>query len=92
MDREDAMLGLEFSGALENGQRVMGISKSESMGNTIITDIRDAYPVPDNWTLEEAATVPVCYMTAYLGLVVRGKLKRGQSVLIHSGSGWFGLF
>lgn len=89
VDREDAMLGLEYAGILENGRRVMGICKAESMANTIITDIQDVFKVPDNWTLEEAATIAVCYMTAYLGLVIRGQLQRGQSVLIHSGSGWF---
>lgn len=87
VDNEDRMLGLEFSGILENGRRVMGIHKAESMGNKIITDLSDLFSVPDNWTLEEAASVSVCYMTAYLGLMIRGQMKPGQSVLIHSGSG-----
>ena len=48
------------------------------------------WPVPDSWTLEEAATVPVVYTTAYYALVVRGNLRRGNKVLIHSGSGGVG--
>lgn len=41
-------------------------------------------------TLEQAASVPVVYATAYYALVVRGRLRIGESVLIHSGSGGVG--
>lgn len=41
-------------------------------------------------TLEQAASVPVVYATAYYSLVVRGRLRHGESVLIHSGSGGVG--
>uniref|UniRef100_A0A8C4V1P6 Fatty acid synthase n=1 Tax=Falco tinnunculus TaxID=100819 RepID=A0A8C4V1P6_FALTI len=41
-------------------------------------------------TLEEAASVPVVYATAYYALVVRGGMKKGESILIHSGSGGVG--
>lgn len=41
-------------------------------------------------TLEEAASVPVVYTTAYYSLVVRGRMQRGETVLIHSGSGGVG--
>lgn len=41
-------------------------------------------------TLEQAASVPVVYATAYYSLVVRGRLQPGESVLIHSGSGGVG--
>jgi len=41
-------------------------------------------------TLEEAASVPVVYATAYYALVIRGGMKKGESVLIHSGSGGVG--
>src|SRR6266511_2833480 len=40
--------------------------------------------------MEEAATVPVAYATAYYSLIVRGNLKPQESVLIHSGSGGVG--
>lgn len=34
--------------------------------------------------------MPVVYTTAYYSLVVRGRVKRGETVLIHSGSGGVG--
>ena len=48
------------------------------------------WPVPDHWTLEQAATVPSVYTTVFYSLVVRGQIKAGNSVLIHSGSGGVG--
>lgn len=41
-------------------------------------------------TLQQAASVPVVYATAYYSLVVRGRLRNGETVLIHSGSGGVG--
>ena len=46
---------------------------------------------PADWTAAQAATVPVAYCTAYYSLVMRGRLRPGQRVLIHSGSGAVGL-
>lgn len=34
--------------------------------------------------------MPVVYTTAYYSLVVRGRMQRGETVLIHSGSGGVG--
>ena len=48
-------------------------------------DKRFLWEVPDDWTLEEAATIPVVYTTTYYALVVRGRIKAGDKVLIHSG-------
>jgi len=46
--------------------------------------------VPDNWSLEDAATVPCVYATCYIALYYRGKMKKGNKVLIHSGTGGVG--
>ncbi|GFU38618.1 fatty acid synthase [Nephila pilipes] len=82
--------GLEFSGRLDNGRRVMGIVPSRGLATTIAVDPDFLWDVPDNWTLEEASTVPVAYATSYYALVTRGRLQRGERVLIHSGSGGVG--
>ncbi len=47
--------------------------------------------VPAGWTLAQAASVPVAYATAYYALVARGRLRPGQTVLVHSGAGGVGL-
>ncbi|GFU22758.1 fatty acid synthase, partial [Nephila pilipes] len=82
--------GLEFSGRLDNGRRVMGFVQSHGLATTVAVDPDLLWDIPDNWTLEEASTIPVAYATSYYALVTRGRLQRGERVLIHSGSGGVG--
>ncbi|XP_074599362.1 fatty acid synthase-like [Brevipalpus obovatus] len=85
-------IGLEFSGYDENGNRVMGMIPSGAMATQVSVCPEDfILPVPEDWSLEDAATVPVVYGTAVYGLIMRGNLKRGESVLIHAGSGGVGI-
>jgi len=46
--------------------------------------------IPDKWTMEDAATVPCVYSTCYYALYIKGQMKKGDKVLIHSGSGGIG--
>jgi len=86
-----ALLGMEFSGLDENGNRVMGYTIGKGMATQVaVLDPLFLWPVPSNWTLEEAATVPVVYATVYYGLILRARLQPGESVLIHSGAGGVG--
>ena len=62
----------------------------QGLATTVDADERFLWPVPETWSLEEAATVPVVYATAYYALVVRGQIKKGNKVLVHSGSGGVG--
>jgi NADPH:quinone reductase-like Zn-dependent oxidoreductase len=47
---------------------------------------------PKALTMEEAASIPLVGLTAWQALIERAKLKRGQKVLIHAGSGGVGTF
>ncbi|RJG46291.1 NADP-dependent oxidoreductase [Mesorhizobium sp. DCY119] len=47
---------------------------------------------PNNLTMKEAASIPLVGLTAWQVLVDRAKLKKGQKVLIHAGSGGVGTF
>ena len=49
------------------------------------------FDVPEAWSLQEAATVPVVYCTAYYALIMRGRIRPGDKVLVHSGTGGVGL-
>jgi acyl transferase domain-containing protein/NADPH:quinone reductase-like Zn-dependent oxidoreductase len=46
---------------------------------------------PGHLTLTEAATLPAAFTTAYYSLVTRGRLRRGERVLIHAAAGGVGL-
>ncbi|XP_049519265.1 fatty acid synthase-like isoform X6 [Dermacentor silvarum] len=83
-------LGLEFSGRDPQGRRVMGFVETQAMATAVLADTEYLLEVPENWTLQEASTVPVVYMTAYLALIVRGNMLPGESLLVHSGSGGVG--
>lgn len=87
---QQCMLGMEFSGRDPSGQRVMGLLPAKGLATCVDADKRFLWDVPNSWTLEQAASVPVVYATAYYSLVVRGRLRPGESVLIHSGSGGVG--
>ena len=45
---------------------------------------------PKNLNMEEAASIPLVGLTAWQVLIERAKLKKGQKVLIHAGSGGVG--
>ena len=47
---------------------------------------------PKNLTMEEAASIPLVGLTAWQVLVERVRLRKGQKVLIHAGSGGVGTF
>lgn len=87
---QECILGLEFSGRDPKGQRIMSMVAARGLATTVVADPNFMWKVPDKWSLEQAATIPVAYATSYYALCVRGRMKRGDSVLIHAGSGGVG--
>lgn len=85
------VLGLEFSGIKKDGKRVMGIGLNAGALATHY-DAKHAmlWNIPEFWSLEEAATVPLVYFTVYFAFFVTTKIKAGKTILIHSGSGGVG--
>ncbi|XP_049523992.1 fatty acid synthase-like [Dermacentor silvarum] len=82
----EPILGQEFSGMDQAGRRVMGVVPSQALATMVAPDPALLWDVPDGWTLAEASTVPLSYSTAYYALLVRGNMRPGESVLVHSGS------
>ncbi|KAH1002410.1 hypothetical protein HUJ04_008498 [Dendroctonus ponderosae] len=87
---QDCILGLEFSGRDTSGRRVMGMVAARSLATTVLADPSFLWEVPEKWSLEEAATIPVVYGTSYYALIVRGRMQPGESVLVHAGTGGVG--
>lgn len=48
----------------------MGIVVGGALSNLVRADKYLTFPVPQNWTLEDAATVPVVYLTVVYALNV----------------------
>ncbi|XP_034192524.2 fatty acid synthase [Osmia lignaria lignaria] len=86
----DCLIGFEFSGIDSNGRRVMGFVDSRAITNLVTPGKFNVWPVPDEWSLEDAATVPSAYFTVFYAFFHFGKLRKDEKVLIHSGSGAVG--
>lgn len=43
-------------------------------------------PIPKNCTMVEAAAIPEAFATAYLNLFIEGKIKAGNTLLMHAGA------
>ncbi|XP_011503082.1 PREDICTED: fatty acid synthase-like [Ceratosolen solmsi marchali] len=87
---EETFIGFEYSGTDASGKRVMGLLKNSGFSNICIADRDLAWEIPANWSLEDAATVPCVYGTSYYALYMRGRMKKGDKVLIHAGTGGVG--
>lgn len=51
----------------------------------------DVRKMPDNLSYEEAATLPVVFMTAWYALRNVARMKAGESILVHAGAGGVGM-
>ncbi len=76
--------------AVETGDLVMGMVPAAMAGHVTAKAALVARK-PDHLGIEEAATLPVAFLTAYLGLVVRGGISAGDRVLVHNATGGVGL-
>ena len=89
--QQQCIMGFEFSGITIEGRRVMGLGPTGAMATHYDLSQTLLWDVPEYWTLEEAATVPLVYYTVYLAFFITSKIEKGKSILIHAGSGGVGL-
>ena len=74
------------------GDRVMVSSlKGGTFSSHVIESIESVWKIPDTLGFAEAASIPVVFGTAFHGLVTLARLRRGETVLIHSATGGVGL-
>lgn len=94
----ERILGLEFAGKVaeigENvknfkiGDRVFGITAGGAQAEFIISDQSLLVKIPNNLSFTEAAAIPEAFITAHDAIFTLGKLKKGETLLIHAvGSG-----
>jgi len=60
-------------------------------GPVAVTDARLLAKVPAGWSWEQAASVPLVFLTAWYGLADLAGLRAGESVLVHAGAGGVGM-
>lgn len=66
---------------------MVGLSNFGAWQDVIVVPADQCHLLPDNMTLEEAAAIPVNYITSYLLLFNQGALKKGDTVFIHMAAG-----
>jgi NADPH2:quinone reductase len=87
--------GREFAGREDvSGRRVMGYTQWAAFAEKTAANRNLVWPVPENWTAEQAAAFPVNFFTAYFaywkaGLLVQSNDKSAR-VLIHAVAGGVG--
>lgn len=73
------------------GERVLAVLPYGGYASEVIAEATDVFAIPASMSFEHAAAFGVVYQTAYFGLVFRGRLQRGETVLIHAAAGGAGL-
>ncbi|XP_066554678.1 synaptic vesicle membrane protein VAT-1 homolog [Amia ocellicauda] len=93
--------GMECSGVVEIvgeevtdrkvGDKVMVLNRSGMWQEVVAVPASHTFIMPEGMTFEEAAAIPVNYVTAYMMLFDFGNLRPNQSVLIHMAAGGVGI-
>ncbi|NRA85944.1 MAG: zinc-binding dehydrogenase [Rhizobiales bacterium] len=97
---KDVSIGLEFSGRVlpnghENshfavGDRIFGMALG-SFASQLVVPACAVAKYPSYLSPQLAAGLPVAYTTAWHGIIEIAKLRAGQTILIHNGTGGVGM-
>src|SRR5690242_18571757 len=95
------VMGYEVSGVVQavgkgvnssfEGKSVVALTRFGGQSELVTVKATQIFEKPDKLTFEQAAAIPVNYLTAYALLVVMGSLHTSESVLIHNAGGGVGL-
>ncbi len=95
------VMGYEVSGVVDAvgkdvnssfvGKSVVAMTRFGGQSEMIAVKATQMFEKPEQLTFEQAAAIPVNYLTAYALLVVMGSLHEGESILIHNAGGGVGL-
>jgi NADPH:quinone reductase len=83
--------GRELASNGSTGRRVMGYTQWAAFAEKTVAHRNLIWPIPENWTSEQAAAFPVNFFTAYFAYWKAGLLdQKGARVLIHAVAGGVG--
>lgn len=99
--KKPCVMGYEVAGIVEAagdgvdqsllGKSVVAMTRFGGQSEKVAVRADQMFAKPESLSFEEAAAIPVNYLTAYALLVVMGGLRSGESVLIHNAGGGVGL-
>jgi NADPH:quinone reductase-like Zn-dependent oxidoreductase len=73
------------------GERVLALVRFGGYSDVVCTPEQQVVPTPDGMSDDEAAAIPVVYLTAHHMLVYLGNVKKDDTVLIHAAAGGVGI-
>ncbi len=73
------------------GDRVLGTAGLGGFAEVAVAPSRGVWHLPDGMSFEEGAALPIIYPTSYAGLVFRGDLQAGETLLVHAAAGGVGI-
>lgn len=94
------VLGLEAAGEVvavgsgvhdvEVGSAAMVLLAGGGNAERAVVPAGHVMPIPESFTWEQAAAIPEVFLTAYLTLVVLGRLDAGETALVHAAASGVG--
>ena len=76
---------------LKPGQAVYG-AMSQSYAEYAVAPVADLVLKPESLSFEQAASVPIGALTAWMAVIEQANVQPGQQVLVHGGAGGVGLY
>lgn len=99
--KKPCVMGYEVAGVVEaigegvdaslTGKAVVALTRFHGQSEQVVVESTQIFEKPDSLSFEQAAAIPVNYLTAYALLAVMGSLQPGEAVLIHNAGGGVGL-
>ncbi len=77
--------------SLEKGDRVVALATFSAYAERVAVPAHLAFRLPDGIPFEDAAAIPVNYLTAYHSMFQMGNLQPGDRILIHGAAGGVGI-
>jgi NADPH:quinone reductase len=72
------------------GDRVAAMPVLGGFAGTVAVDARMVFPLPDTVPFDKGAALPLNYLTAHFALIRRGRLAKGETVLVQGAAGGVG--
>jgi NADPH2:quinone reductase len=73
-----------------SGDRVAALSLLGGLAEFAVAEVDVTFPLPENLSFDEGCAFPLNYFTAHVALKYRGRLSRGESVVVHGAAGGVG--
>jgi NADPH:quinone reductase len=81
----------EGAAGFRAGDRVLASSGLGGFAERALVPAKGAHVMPAAMRFEEGAAFPIIYPTGYAGLVHRGRLRAGETLLVHAAAGGVGI-